>query len=145
MKALSMQGFGPKRTDADHYGYPELGLTFLAQNRVPKVLNYLERGPESLMVSIVEVLNLVFINPKTSVDQWIPWNWRKCVCVCVCPGRSFVTFTRLSKGLLLRKRATAVQMLPIICRIAFSCTQHFGTQPKHPAPASTRARFTVGL
>ena len=69
MKALSMQGFGPKRTDADHYGYPELGLTFLAQNRVPKVLNYLERGPESLMVSIAEVLNLVFINPKTSVDQ----------------------------------------------------------------------------
>lgn len=72
MKALASQGSGLKRTDADHFGHPGLGLTFLAQNRVPKVLDYPEGGPELLMVSTAEVLNLVFINPKTSVDQWVP-------------------------------------------------------------------------
>ena len=109
------------------------------------MLNYLQR-PELLMVSKAEVLNRVLIKPKTSVDQWSSWIWRKhqCLCARVCvhrhvfPGRDVshpLVFPKVyDYELQIRWHITLVG-----ARIAFSIPPASSTSthsPRTPAPAS---------
>lgn len=102
IKELWMQGFCLKKADSGHYSYPECGLKFLVLKGVPKVLNCLERRPKLLMVCKADVPDLAFISLRP-LDQWVPWNWRKCTWACV-PKESLCHSHWVSEGLWLQIR-----------------------------------------